>query len=156
MDPVSAFGLFSGAIQVLQAITSTVGGLRQLTGKLREADFTIQSLIQELVCIRTALTSLKEWLHIHRSGSSRGSSRDGPKFSELHQDLAVAMDGCRVVMEVLSCEVFELVQSVDESGGVNFRTRMRIVWNDDTMRGHQEKLRAQVQALQLLLQVCQW
>ncbi len=152
MDPVTAFGLFSGAIQVLQAIASTAGGLRQLTGKLREADFTIQSLIQELACIRTALTSLKEWLHIHRNGSGR----DGPKFSELHQDLAVAMDGCRVVMEVLSCEVFELVQSVEESGGVNFRARMRIVWNDDTMRGHQEKLRAQVQALQLLLQVCQW
>lgn len=152
MDPVTAFGLFSSALQVLQAIASTVGGLRQLTGKLREADFTIQSLIQELACIRTALTSLKEWLHIHRSGSGR----DGPKFSELQQDLAVAMDGCRVVMEVLSCEVFELAKSVEESGGVNFSTRLRIVWNDDTMRGHQEKLRAQVQALQLLLQVCQW
>ncbi|KAJ5873529.1 uncharacterized protein N7473_013402 [Penicillium subrubescens] len=151
MDPVTAFGLFSGAIQVLQAIASTVGGLRQLTGKLREADFTIQSLIQELACIRTALTSLKEWLRIHRSGSGR----DGPKFDELDQDLAIAMDGCRVIMDVLSYEVFELVQSAEESGGINFKTRMKIVWNEDTMRGHQEKLRAQVQALQLLLQVCQ-
>lgn len=152
MDPVTAFGLFSGAIQVLQAIASTVGGLRQLTGKLREADFTIQSLIQELACIRTALTSLKEWLRIHRNGNGR----DGTKFDELDQDLAVAMDGCRVIMEVLSYEVFELVQSAEESGAINFKTRMKIVWNEDTMRGHQEKLRAQVQALQLLLQVCQW
>ncbi|KAJ5166474.1 uncharacterized protein N7482_005255 [Penicillium canariense] len=151
MDPVSAFGLFSGAIQVLQAIASTVGGLRQLAGKLREADLTIQSLIQELACIRTALTSLKEWLRIHRSGSGR----DGPKSDELDHDLAVAMDGCRVIMEVLSYEVLELVQSAEESGGIGFKIRMKVVWNDEAMRGHQEKLHAQVQALQLLLQVCQ-
>ncbi|KAJ5675942.1 hypothetical protein N7462_008839 [Penicillium macrosclerotiorum] len=146
MDPVSAFGLFTGAIQVLQAIASTVGGLRQLTGKLREADLTIHSLVQELTCIRTALTSLKEWLRIHRSG------HNGAKMSGLDQDLAVAMDGCRIIMDVLSEEVFDLVQSAHSNGGIGFGTRMKIVWNDEAMRGHQEKLHAQVQALQLLLQ----
>lgn len=150
MDPVSAFGLFTGAVQVLQAIASTVSGLRQLTGKLREADLTIQSLIQELSCIRTALTSLKEWLHTHRSG------RDNRKSAELDNDLAVAMEGCRTVMEILYYEVFELVQGVEECGGFGFTTRMKVAWNDEAMKGHQEKLRAQVQALQLLLQVCQW
>lgn len=150
MDPVSAFGLFTGAVQVLQAIASTVSGLRQLTGKLREADLTIQSLIQELSCIRTALTSLKEWLHIHRNGEN------ALKSEELDNDLAVAMGGCREIMEILYYEVFELVQSIEESGGFGLKIRMKVVWNDETMRGHQEKLRAQVQALQLLLQVCQW
>lgn len=150
MDPVSAFGLFTGAVQVLQAIASTVSGLRQLTGKLREADLTIQSLIQELHCIRTALTSLKEWLHIHRN------DRDDRKSAELDHDLAVAMEGCRTVMDILSYEVFELVQGVEEGSGFGFTTRMKVAWNDESMKGHQEKLRAQVQALQLLLQVCQW
>ncbi|KAJ6166893.1 hypothetical protein N7470_002340 [Penicillium chermesinum] len=135
--------------QVLQAIASTVSGLRQLTGKLREADLTIQSLIQELNCIRTALSSLKEWLRIHRNGNN------GIKSDELDHDLAVAMDGCREIMEILYYEVFELVQCVEESGGLGFKTRIKVVWNDESMRGHQEKLRAQVQALQLLLQVCQ-
>ncbi|KAJ5966080.1 hypothetical protein N7481_012794 [Penicillium waksmanii] len=145
MDPVSAFGLISGGIQVLQAITSTVHGLNQLYGKFKDADLTIQSLIQELNCIGAALTSLKEW--------TRLNSADGLQSEEYSRDLAVAMDGCRVIMEVVSHDVSTLVQQSRENGVAGIRTRMRVVWNEETMRGHQEKLRSQVMALQLLLQV---
>lgn len=148
MDPVSAFGLVSGVVQVLQAIGSTVHGLNQLYGKFRDADLTIHSLIQELNCIGTALTSLKEWTRIN--------SANGPQSEEYNQDLAVAMEGCRVIMEVVSHDVSDLVRSSQIDGITGLRARMRVVWNEETMRGHQEKLHAQVNALQLLLQVCQW
>lgn len=131
---------------MLQAIASTVHDLNQLYGKFKDADLTIQSLIQELSCISTALTGLKEW--------TRANSTDGPSSDEYNRDLLVAMEGCRVVMEVVSFDVSHMVQGIHDFTG--FRARLRIVWNEDTMRGHQEKLHAQVNALQLLLQVCQW
>lgn len=148
MDPASAFGLISAAVQVLQAIGSTVQGLNQLYGRFRGADLTIRSLIHELNCIDTALTSLKEWTRIN--------SAHGPKSEEFNRDVAVAMDGCRVIMDVVSQDVSDLVQSTQVEGIASLRVRMRVVWSEDTMRGHQEKLHAQVNALQLLLQVCHW
>lgn len=148
MDPVSAFGVVSGGVQVVQAIASTIHGLNQLYGKFKDADLTIQSLIQELSCINTALTSLKEW--------TRLNSNNGLQSEEYSRDLAVAMEGCRVIMEVVSHDVSTLVQSSRDDGFAGFHTRIRVVWKEDTMRGHQEKLHSQVMALQLLLQVCQW
>jgi hypothetical protein len=146
MDPVTALGIISGGVQVVQAIASTVHDLNQLYGKFKDADLTIQSLIQELSCISTALTGLKEW--------TRANSTDGPSSDEYNRDLLVAMEGCRVVMDVVSSDVSHLVQGIHDFTG--FRARLRIVWNEDTMRGHLETLHAQVNALQLLLQVCQW
>lgn len=150
MDPASAFGLISGGIQVLQAIGSTVHDLNQLYGRFKDADLTIRSLIQELNCIGTALASLREWIHLNNSIH--------PQPEEYNNDLAVALEGCRVVMDVVSHDVSDLVQSThgDQLAVTGLRVRMRIVWNEETMKGHQEKLRAQVVALQLLLQVCQW
>lgn len=133
---------------MLQAIVATVHGLNELYGRFRDADLTIQSLIQELNCIQTALTSLQEW--------ARASAVNVPSPDEYHDSLAVAMNGCRVLMEVLSQDVAALVQGGQEEGLAGFRARVRVVWNDELMRGHQEKLHAQVMALQLLLQVCQW
>ncbi|KAJ5302116.1 hypothetical protein N7508_006979 [Penicillium antarcticum] len=147
MDPVSAIGFASAIVQVLGALTSTIHGLYELHGKFSDADFTIHSLIQELGCIQTALTSLKEW---HRLNFSNLMVSD-----EFNEQLVTAMGGCRIIMEVLSEEVMTLVHGSRNDGTVGFRLRIRVIWKEDVMKGHQEKLHAQVMALQLLLQVCQ-
>ncbi|KAJ5116623.1 hypothetical protein N7456_000971 [Penicillium angulare] len=144
MDPVSAFGLFASAIQVLQAVASTASGLRELAEKLQGASFSIHCLIQELSCIKAALTSLKEWLRIHRSGDH------GQQFAVLDADLAVAIDGCHGVMQALHEEVFDLVQNVEEPGTFGFTSKMKVVWKDATIRSHKERLQDHVRALQIL------
>ncbi|KAJ5261352.1 hypothetical protein N7478_011947 [Penicillium angulare] len=149
MDPVSAFGLFASAIQVLQAVASTASGLRELAEKLQGASFSIHCLIQELCCIKAALTSLKEWLRIHRSGDH------GQQFAVLDADLAVAIDGCHGVMQALHEEVFDLVQNVEETGTFGFTTKMKVVWKDATIRSHKERLQDHVRALQILVNACQ-
>ncbi|CAI7608891.1 unnamed protein product [Penicillium viridicatum] len=147
MDPVSAIGFASAIVQILGALTSTIHGLYELHGKFSDADFTIHSLIQELNCIQTALTSLKEW---HRLSSS-----DVMVSEEFNEQLLTAMGGCQIIMEVLSEDVMNLVHGSRNDGTVGFRLRIRVIWKEDIMKGHQEKLHAQVMALQLLLQVCQ-
>lgn len=148
MDPVSAIGLLSGVFQIAQFIKDTAGGLAQLYGKYSHADLTIQSLIGELTIIRSAITQLHEWATYNVRDSAEPEFVDG---------LEVALDGCRAVMEVLSDEVSALTKGVSLNGnGVGFRTRVKVVWNEESMREHQERLRVQVQALQLLLQACLW
>ncbi|KAL3479441.1 ankyrin repeat-containing domain protein [Aspergillus californicus] len=146
MDPVSAFGLISGAFQVGQVIADTIAGLASLREKYQHADLTIGTLEQQLVTIRAAILQLEDWTRVRH--------RDSP--AEYNRSLDVALDGCRTVMEALSDEVVALTQSTSSNDlGIGFRLRMRVIWKEDVMKGHQERLHSQIIALQLLVQACQ-
>ncbi|KAJ5781214.1 hypothetical protein N7457_006374 [Penicillium paradoxum] len=147
MDPVSGIGLASAIIQILGALTSTIHDLHELHGKFSDADFTIHSLLQELACIETAITGLKEW--------ERLSSPNTMSSGEFKKQLFTAINGCLIIMEVLSQDARTLVHGTRNGSTLGFRSRIRVIWNEDIMKGYQEKLHAQVMALQLLLQVCQ-
>ncbi|KAF9892168.1 hypothetical protein FE257_002574 [Aspergillus nanangensis] len=148
MDPVSAFGVVSGAFQVVHLITQTAAGLSALREKYTHADLTIRSLIGELTTVKSAITQLDDW--------ARYNTRASAEYCDYDDDLNVALDGCRVVMDVLSEEVAILTRGASGSNGsFGLSTRLKVVWNEDVMRGHQERLRSQVLALQLLLQACQ-
>lgn len=149
MDPFTWIGAISGVLQIAQVISQTTAGLVKLKGRFSNADLTIQSLIGELSIIESALTHLEDWAKFNARGMT--------KSEEYIEGLNVALDGCRMVMEVLSEEVASLVQNIaGQDSVVGFRARVKVVWNEDVMRGHQERLHAQVVALQLLLQACQW
>ncbi|KAL5360319.1 hypothetical protein BJX96DRAFT_150111 [Aspergillus floccosus] len=150
MDPVSAFGVVSGAFQVAQIITQTAAGLWSLREKYAHADLTIRSLVGELTTIKSAITQLDDWARLQNTQSAA-------EYTEYYEGLNVALDGCRVVMDVLSDEVASLTRgTAGTDANIGFGTRLRAMWNEDVMRGHQERLRSQVVALQLLLQACQW
>lgn len=150
MDPASAFGLVSGAFQIAQIALQTAQSLSTLRGKFENADLTIWSLIGELRTIRSALIQLGDW--------AQYNSRDShaPLFNDNDEGLNVALEGCSVIMDVLSREVATLAQGTADGTVVGFRVRARAVWNESIMRDHQDRLHAQVLALQLLLQACQW
>lgn len=153
MDPVSAFGIASGALQTVQIIGSTIKGLYELYGKYTEADLTIHSLIVELTTIKSALSQLHEWASCDVHGFL-----DHPDY---RRSLDVSVEGCKAIMEVFSDEIDKVVRGIARdgeslAGPLGFRARMTIIWNEDLMRDHHTRLQAQVQALNLLLQVCQW
>ncbi|RDW83959.1 ankyrin repeat protein [Aspergillus mulundensis] len=146
MDPLSAVGLISGSFPVGHVISETLAGLASLREKYQHADLTIEALEKELGTIKAAITHLEVW--------TRARLRESP--AEYRSTLEVALDGCRTVMEALSDEVLVLTQSASPNeAGVGFRTRIRVLWREDVMRGHQERLRSQLIALQLLVRACQ-
>ncbi|EAW08625.1 ankyrin repeat protein [Aspergillus clavatus NRRL 1] len=148
MDPFSWIGAISGVLQITQVISQTAIGLSKLKGKFDNADLTIQCLIGELATIKSAVTHLEDW--------ARFNVRDTTESEEYIEGLNVALDGCRAVMEHLGDEVTSLTQTVTgQATVIGFRARVKVIWNEDVMRGHQERLHAQVVALQLLLQACQ-
>ncbi|KAL4955269.1 ankyrin repeat-containing domain protein [Aspergillus filifer] len=146
MDPISAFGLVSGAFQIGQIVTETLAGLARLRERYQHADLTIGALERQLAIIKAAVAQLEDW--------AKARLRDSP--AECNRSLDVALDGCRTVMDALSNEVLLLMQGASPNETtIGFRTRMRVVWREDVMRGHQERLQSQVFALQLLVQACQ-
>lgn len=167
MDPLSAV---SSAFQIAQVTTQTIHNLAILRGRYKHADLTIRSLIGELSTIKSAVMQLDDWTRTSTSTSTslspgnsnsnsngNGNSNGNPiTGSEYGSSLTVALDGCRAVMDVLGDEVNALAQSTADGTVVGFRTRVKVVWNEDLMRDHQARLQAQVLALQLLVQACHW
>lgn len=152
MDPASAFGVASGALQTVQIIGSTIQGLFSLYGKYREADVTIHSLIGELSSISSALSQLDEWT----KRDAHGVLRD-PLYV---LSLDTAVDGCRTTLEALTDEINRLTRGIEKNGEslagpLRFRSKFAIIWNEELMTGHRNRLQSQVSTLNLLLQVHQ-
>lgn len=151
MDPLSALGAISGALQVAQIIGQTIAGLSTLRGKYQNADLTIRSMIGELTTIKAALIQLHDWAKYNAEVNS--------SHREYEESVTVAIVGCSEVMEVLSGKVAEL--TINVNGHVDlpvlaFRTRIQVLWNEELMNTLREQLHSQVRALNLLLQACQW
>jgi hypothetical protein len=153
MDPISIVGVASASVQIAQFIAQTIQGLCTLRGKFKDANTTIRLLIGELSTIRAAVSQLRDW--------AEWNANDSPKEEEYLKGLAVALDGCQAAMEVLAEEIKDLVNGIvttndPASFNLGFIGRAKVVWSEDIMKTHQDRLRAQVQALQLLLQASHW
>jgi hypothetical protein len=152
MDPLSALGAISGALQVAQIIGQTIAGLSTLRGKYQNADLTIRSMIGVLTTIKAALIQLHDWAKYNAEVNSSHRAYE--------ESVAVAIDGCSEIMEVLSSKVAELTINVNGHAAdlpvLAFRTRIQVLWNEELMSSLQEQLHSQVRALNLLLQACQW
>ncbi|EED16830.1 ankyrin repeat protein [Talaromyces stipitatus ATCC 10500] len=151
MDPLSALGAISGALQVAQIIGQTIAGLSSLRGKYQHADLTIRSMIGELSTIKSAITQLYDWTKYNVEVNS--------SHREYEDSLAVAIDSCSAIMEVIRDKVAELT-AASATGQANmptltFKARIQLLWNEDLMRNLEERLHSQVRALNLLLQACQ-
>lgn len=153
MDPISIVGVASASVQIAQLIAQTIQGLCTLRGKFKEAHTTIRLLIGELSTIRAAVSQLRDW--------AQWNANDSPKEEEYMSGLQVALEGCQTAMEVLAEEIKDLAAgatttSDPETFNLGFMVKAKVVWNEDTMKIHQDRLHAQVQALNLLLQAAQW
>ena len=147
MDPASAIGIASAAIQIITTIGSTVKGLAEIRNKFVAADQSIRSLISQLSSIKSALSIINDWIENDLIVS--------PAQSDFVDALNAAMDGCSETMDALSEEVAKLVGSA-AAENIGFRTRTRFVWNESSMKDHQDRLQSQVAALQFLVVAVKW
>ncbi|KAI4103194.1 MAG: hypothetical protein L6R37_003948 [Teloschistes peruensis] len=148
MDPVSILGLITTAGTIASAITRTIRDLSDLRAQYTDADLRVRLLIKELSTIKSSLTQINDWAHFLDTTDNQAELRDA---------LQVALDGVELAMGALAEEVQKLVPDPSATSRVDmgYRQRTRYVWNEDTMKEHENRLRAQVSALQLLLQAAQ-
>ncbi|KAL8846507.1 MAG: hypothetical protein Q9221_008410 [Calogaya cf. arnoldii] len=148
MDPASILGLIATAGTIASAITKTIRDLSDLRAQYTDSNVRIRLLIKELSTIKSSLNQINDWAHF---------LDDNHNQAELRDALQVALDGVELAMGALAEEVQALVQdtSADANVNLNFRGKTKYAWNEQNMREHENRLRAQVSALQLLLQASQ-
>lgn len=143
MDPISFLGAVGTGASIIAAILKTVQKLSELRERFQEADTTIGLLITELLTIQAALVRIDGWAKYTFTPTS-------PIQEDLRSAFEVSLDGCGLAMNILAAEVESLAN--DRS---DFSTRARTLLNETNMRIHQQRLHAQVGALQLLIQAVQ-
>lgn len=149
MDPVSILGLAATAGTIASTIAKTIRDLSDLRSQYTDANVRIRLLIQELSTIKSALNQINDWAHF---------LDDTHNQAELKDALQVALDGVELAMGALAEEVQALVEDTTHLDKVNlpFRAKSKFAWKEQNMMEHENRLRAQVSALQLLLQASQW
>jgi len=153
MDPVTLLGVVASSLQIAQFIGTTIQNLHTLRGKFQDADVTIRLVIGQLSTIKAAIIQIREWAEFNFD--------DSPKETAFVDGLNVALDGCKAAMDVLSEEVDDLIAGIGITAGtvpitLRIRARVKVVWSEDSMKAHQDRLYGQVQALQLLLTAGHW
>lgn len=146
MDPLTIIGGVGAAAGIIATITKTVKGLSDLQSKYSEAETSVRQLIRQLTAIKASLIQIRDWTELNLHGS--------PREKELVDAFQIALEGCQEAMEKMADEVAKLVQ--DALAGDRRTMRARYVWNEESMKDHQDRLDSQVQALQLLLSAVQW
>lgn len=150
MDPISIIGLLATAGNIATTITCTIKSLSDLRDQIKEADVRIRLLIGELSTIKSALNQINDWAHYLDDTHL--------KQTDVIAGLKVSLEGCQLAMDALAEEVRLLVGNATSQTNLNpsFKTRSKYAWNESTIQQHENRLHAQIAALQLLLQAVRW
>lgn len=129
-----------GSISLAVQCGSVAKNLNDLAGKYKYAKLTIATMVQNLDIMQLAWDRIGLW-----ALRSRPTDDD-----DLTQRLRRFLETGATVLGAIE----EDLQSYDLSK-MNFRQRSRLVWNESSLQGHQNRIRDQAQSMTLLLQAIQ-
>ncbi len=147
MDPLSIIGLLSTAGTIATTITFTIKSLSDLRGQFQDADVRIRLLIGELSTVKSALNQINDWAHY---------LDDTHRQADVVEALKVSLDGCQLAIDALAEEVRLLLRGATPNSSLGFRTKRRYAWSESSLKEHENRMHAQIAALQLLLKAVQW
>ena len=149
MDPISVIGLLSTAGTIASTITITIKRLSDIRGQLRDADVRIRLLIGELSAVKSALNQINDWTHY---------LDDNHRQADVVQGLQISLEGVQLATDALAEKVRLLLGGTTPESPLtqDVRLRIRYAWKESSLTEHENRLRAQIAALHLLLQAVQW
>ncbi len=142
-DPISVISLVEGSIGLVLQCGLVVKTLSDLRAKFKYAEIAIMSLIQEVETIQFAWSRIKEWSEDHAEAAT-----DTQFVQRLEKSLQ-----CGTL--VLSALEQDLADYKDVADNASFLSRSKMAWNERAFLDHQHRVRGQVQAMTLMLQVSQ-
>ena len=138
-DPISIISLVEGSITLIVQCGSAIKSLNEIAGKYKQAELILSSMIQEVDVIELAWKRIKDW-----SESYTNEAGDGELLERLDKSLKCGTN----VISALQDDLLDY-----GSKKLGFMQRTRLNWNEKVLRDHQDRIRGQVQAMSLLLQV---
>ncbi|KAK0513036.1 hypothetical protein JMJ35_005053 [Cladonia borealis] len=142
-DPISVISLIEGSIGLVLQCGSVAKTLSDIIAKSKHAEVAIISLIQEVETIQYAWSRIKEWSEDHAEAATD---------SQFVQRLDKSLQCGTLVLSALEQDLAEYKYTADNA---SFVLRSKMAWNERAFLDHQHRVRGQVQAMTLLLQVSQ-
>ena len=139
VDPISIISLVEGSIGLILQCGSAIKSLNEIAAKYKQAELTLSAMIQEVDVIELAWRRIKDWFECYTNGAG-----DVELLERLDKSLKCGTN----VISALQDDLLDY-----GSRRLGFMQRSRLSWNEEALRDHQYRIRGQVQAMSLLLQV---
>lgn len=139
-EPVTILSISNGSLGIALKIGAVVNDLCDLKQKFEHAELELQSTIEECRTIQTAWYGIEAWVR------KADTTVEQKLLGRLNKSLNVGV----MVMSALEAD---LAAVRVESASAGLLRRSKIVWNQTLFAQHQGRIRAQVGAMTLLLQV---
>ena len=144
MDPVSLIGLIAATAQLLQMCGSIAKRCHTACGHFKEAGRTLNAIATECRTFEAAILIIQDWIDT--------TLRCSQQKDKLIKPLSSALEGFTSSISELDQEVAKFGSYESTLGRLE---RARYVWNEALMKDHLSEIRAQANALHLLLTVSQ-
>ena len=147
MDPASILAIVEGAGGLAMKCVSLVKTLNDVASKFKQSKLTVLSLVQQLEIVQLAWERIDRWSQAYtESGNGSGMHQEDEK---LFQRLQTSIEVGYMVIEALEEDLLHISRQIDNLG---LRGKMSIVWNENALNAHRDRLGHQVQAMTCLLQ----
>lgn len=139
-DPITIVQVVSASASLAMQCAQVAKGLHDLAGKYKTAEISIRSTANELDIIRLAWDRIQTVLQ-----SWEGSDDSDP---DLLTELRLKLQFGQLVVSSLADDLGAFTNRP-----FSFIQRSKYVWNEGNFKGHQDRVRGQVAAMNLLVSV---
>ena len=137
--------LIDGSAGLLIKCGSVIKTLHDLADKFKKAELNIKAMGQQVDIIKAAWSHIRNWSVEYQSDASR-----------IGLQLLMRLDqALEVGDQVISGLKEDLVPYKGEKRTLGLRQRSKFIWNDTSLSEHRTRLRDQITAVTLLLNVIQ-
>ena len=139
-DPIAIIQVVSASASLAMQCARVAKGLHDLAGKYKTAEMNILSMANEVDILRLAWERIESVL---QSWEECDAVDDG-----LLAELRLKLDFGRLVVSSLANDIDAFIKRP-----FGFFQRTKYVWDEENFRGHQDRIRGQVAAVNLLVSV---
>ena len=139
-DPITIVQVVSASASLAMQCVRVAKALHDLAGKYKTAEVNILSLANEVDIIRLAWERIESVLQLWEESDAA----DDGLLAELRLKLGFG----NLVVSTLANDIDSFTKRP-----FSFLQRTKYVWDEETFRGHQDRIRGQVAAMNLLVSV---
>ena len=139
MDPATIIGLVSSAAALAKVCGSAAKDLNTLVSKYKNAKLAILAMVQGLDTMQLAWSRIGKWAQNQMPDELL---EEDDFIGRLRRSLETGA----LVMDALKEELL-----IYKPLKVGLTQRTKVVWNESTLRSHQERIRDQASSITLLL-----
>ncbi|KUJ11170.1 uncharacterized protein LY89DRAFT_723019 [Mollisia scopiformis] len=142
-DPATIISIINGSLGLAVKVGTVANDLYTLSKRLKYAELTLESVASECEVIQTAWEGIQTWAKKQPARQDEGQQK---LFDRLNRSLLFGT----MVFSKLEDDLKEFTAGQQSP---SFFRRGKVVWNEASFAQHQDRIRGQVAAMTLLLQV---